>query len=111
MGIDLASIINAPVPAGNTGRVVFAGFLGIYGNMVVLDHGFGVHSLYSHLSEIHVQVGDVVQRGQIIGKTGATGMAGGDHLHFGMLVGGVEVQPIEWWDGHWIHDNITEKLQ
>lgn len=111
MGIDLASIINAPVPAANTGRVVFADFLGIYGNMVMLDHGFGVHSIYSHLSEMHVQVGDVVQRGQIIGKTGATGMAGGDHLHFGMLVGGEEVQPIEWWDGHWIHDNITTKLQ
>ncbi len=111
MGVDLASLVNAPVPAANTGRVIWSGFLGIYGNLIVLDHGFGLHSLYSHLSEIHVRVGDVVQRGQIIGKTGATGMAGGDHLHFGILVGGVEVQPIEWWDEHWIRDNITSKLQ
>ena len=110
-GVDLASLATAPVPAGNTGRVILAEFVGIYGNVVVLDHGFGLHSLYSHLSEIHVQKGETVQKGQIIGKTGATGMAGGDHLHFGMLVSGLEVQPIEWWDDHWIRDNITSKLQ
>lgn len=111
LGVDLASLATSPVPAGNTGRVVLAEFMGIYGNVVVLDHGFGVQSLYSHLSEIHVHKGETVQRGQIIGKTGATGMAGGDHLHFGMLVSGLEVQPIEWWDPHWIKDNITSKLQ
>jgi len=111
LGVDLASLATSPVPAGNTGRVILAEFMGIYGNVVVLDHGFGVQSLYSHLSEIHVHKGDTVQRGQIIGKTGATGMAGGDHLHFGMLVAGIEVQPIEWWDPHWIKDNITSKLQ
>ncbi|KAF5046083.1 Peptidase family M23 [anaerobic digester metagenome] len=111
LGVDLASLAASPVPAGNTGRVVLAEFMGIYGNVVVLDHGFGVQSLYSHLSEIHVHKGETVQRGQIIGKTGATGMAGGDHLHFGMLVSGLEVQPIEWWDPHWIKDNITSKLQ
>ncbi len=111
LGVDLASLAASPVPAGNTGRVVLAEFMGIYGNVVVLDHGFGVQSLYSHLSEIHVHKGETVQRGQIIGKTGAPGMAGGDHLHFGMLVSGLEVQPIEWWDPHWIKDNITSKLQ
>lgn len=111
LGVDLASLAASPVPAGNTGRVVLAEFMGIYGNVVVLDHGFGVQSLYSHLSEIHVHKGETVQRGQVIGKTGATGMAGGDHLHFGMLVSGLEVQPIEWWDPHWIKDNITSKLQ
>jgi murein DD-endopeptidase MepM/ murein hydrolase activator NlpD len=111
LGVDLASLATAPVPAGNTGRVILAEFMGIYGNVVVLDHGFGVQSLYSHLSEIHVHKGETVQRGQIIGKTGATGMAGGDHLHFGMLVSGLQVQPIEWWDDHWIKDNITSKLQ
>ncbi|GAB1409104.1 M23 family metallopeptidase [Desulfovibrionales bacterium] len=110
LGADLASLITSPVPAGNTGRVVLAEFMGIYGNVIVLDHGFGVHSLYSHLSEIHVHKGDTVQRNQIIGKTGATGMAGGDHLHFGMLISGLQVQPIEWWDSHWIQDNITAKL-
>jgi murein DD-endopeptidase MepM/ murein hydrolase activator NlpD len=111
LGVDLASLAASPVPAANKGRVIQAEFMGIYGNMVVIDHGFGVQSLYSHLSEIHVQKGENVQRGQIIGKTGATGMAGGDHLHFGMLISGLEVQPIEWWDPHWIKDNITSKLQ
>jgi len=111
LGVDLASLVASPVPAGNTGRVILAEFMGIYGNVVVLDHGFGVHSLYSHLSEIHVHNGETVQREQIIGKTGATGMAGGDHLHFGMLISGQEVQPIEWWDAHWIKDNITSKLE
>lgn len=111
LGVDLASLAASPVPAGNTGRVILAEFMGIYGNVVVIDHGFGLQSLYSHLSEIHVQKGQSVQRGEIIGTTGATGMAGGDHLHFGMLVSGQEVQPIEWWDAHWIRDNITSKLQ
>ena len=111
LGVDLASLATSPVPAGNTGRIILAEFMGIYGNVVVIDHGFGVQSLYSHLSEIHVHKGETVQRGQIIGKTGATGMAGGDHLHFGMLISGIEIQPIEWWDEHWIKDNITSKLQ
>lgn len=111
LGVDLASLAAAPVPAGNTGRVILADFVGIYGNMIVIDHGFGLQSLYSHLSEIHVQKGEMVQRGQIIGKTGATGMAGGDHLHFGMLISGLEVQPIEWWDPNWIKNNITSKLE
>ena len=110
MGVDLASLAMAPVPAGNTGRVILAEFMGIYGNVVIIDHGFGLQSLYSHLSEIHVQKGETVQRGQIIGRTGATGMAGGDHLHFGMLVSGLEVQPIEWWDARWIKNNITSKM-
>jgi murein DD-endopeptidase MepM/ murein hydrolase activator NlpD len=111
MGVDLASLAASPVPAGNEGRVILAEFMGIYGKVIVIDHGFGVHSLYSHLSEMHVHKGDHVERGQIIGKTGATGMAGGDHLHFGMLISGLQVQPIEWWDPHWITDNITSKLQ
>jgi murein DD-endopeptidase MepM/ murein hydrolase activator NlpD len=111
LGVDLASLATAPIPAGNTGRVVLADFLGIYGNMVLLDHGFGLQSLYSHMSELHVQKGDMVQRGQIIGKTGATGMAGGDHLHFGVLISGLEVQPIEWWDMNWIKNNILSKIE
>lgn len=110
MGVDLASLAMAPIPAGNTGRVILAEFMGIYGNVVIIDHGFGLQSLYSHMSEIHVHKGETVQRGQIIGKTGATGMAGGDHLHFGILVSGLEVQPIEWWDPNWIKNNITSKM-
>ncbi len=110
LGIDLASIKNAPVPAGNTGIVVFAGYLGIYGDVVILDHGLGLFSLYAHLSVISVNKGDMVKRGDILGNTGATGMAGGDHLHFGVLVFGQPVSPIEWWDRHWIKNNIANVL-
>ncbi|MCK4425419.1 MAG: M23 family metallopeptidase, partial [Deltaproteobacteria bacterium] len=102
MGSDLASISHAPVPAGNAGLVVFAGYLGIYGNTVILDHGLGLFSMYSHLSEIQVSAGDKVERGDTIGATGMTGLAGGDHLHFGMMVHGVFVNPLEWWDQKWI---------
>jgi murein DD-endopeptidase MepM/ murein hydrolase activator NlpD len=111
LGFDLASVARAPVPAANAGRVVFAGYLGIYGNMVVIDHGLGLQSLYSHLSSYSVQTGQTVSRGEIIGATGATGMAGGDHLHFGILVSGLEVTPLEWLDPHWIRDNITERVK
>ncbi|MDR1489946.1 MAG: M23 family metallopeptidase [Desulfovibrio sp.] len=111
LGLDLASVKQADVPAANFGTVVFAGYLGIYGNMVVIDHGTSLQSLYSHLSEIRVQAGDSVKKGDIIGKTGSTGMAGGDHLHFGILIAGVEVNPQEWLDDHWIKDNIAERVK
>lgn len=110
LGLDLASVARAPVPAANHGKVVFAGELGIYGNLVVLDHGLNLQSLYSHLSEISVTEGDEVRQGDIIGRTGATGMAGGDHLHFTMLISGLPVTPIEWLDPHWIRNNITDRL-
>ncbi len=111
LGLDLASVRQAEVPAGNDGTVVFADFLGIYGNVVVLDHGLGLQSLYAHLSSISVAEGDTVAKGQIIAHTGATGLAGGDHLHYGITVGGVPTQPFEWWDATWIRNNITSKLQ
>ncbi|MCC8193946.1 MAG: peptidoglycan DD-metalloendopeptidase family protein [Deltaproteobacteria bacterium] len=111
LGLDLASIARSPVPAGNDGVVVFADYLGIYGNVVVLDHGLGLQSLYSHLSEISVTVGQTVTRGETLGRTGATGMAVGDHLHFGILISGFEVSPVEWLDRKWIRDNITDRLQ
>ena len=111
LGLDFASVAQAPVPAANTGRVVFAGYLGIYGNMIVIDHGLGLQSLYSHMSQIGVEKGQSVQKGDIIGHTGATGMAGGDHLHFGILLSGLEVTPVEWLDAHWIKDNITDRIK
>uniref|UniRef100_A0A7C4AA15 M23 family metallopeptidase n=1 Tax=Fundidesulfovibrio putealis TaxID=270496 RepID=A0A7C4AA15_9BACT len=111
LGVDLASLENAAVPAANNGRVVFAGFYGIYGNAVVVDHGWGLQTIYSHLSQIRVKEGDDVKRGDILGNTGATGLAAGDHLHFGIILHGIEIQPIEWWDPHWIKDNITGKFQ
>lgn len=111
LGVDLASLENAQIPAANNGQVVYTGFFGIYGNAVVIDHGWGLQTIYSHMSQIRVKPGDEVHRGDIIGNTGATGLAGGDHLHFGVILNGIEIQPIEWWDAHWIRDNITGKFQ
>jgi murein DD-endopeptidase MepM/ murein hydrolase activator NlpD len=110
LGVDLASLANSPVQAANNGRVVFSKRNGIYGLTVVLDHGQGLSTLYGHLSGTEVTHNQEVTRGDIIGYTGQTGLAGGDHLHFGIMVNGVAVNPIEWWDGHWINDNITKKL-
>jgi murein DD-endopeptidase MepM/ murein hydrolase activator NlpD len=110
LGIDLASLANATVPAANGGSVVFADYLGIYGNTVIIDHGLGLFSMYSHLSQMAVSKGDAVEKGATVGKTGATGMAGGDHLHFSILVNDTFVNPIEWWDARWIKHNITDKL-
>ena len=84
--------------------------LGIYGITVVLDHGQGLGSVYCHLSKISVELNQEVPKGEVIGLTGQTGLAGGDHLHFGVMVSGVFVNPIEWWDSHWIQDNVTRKL-
>jgi hypothetical protein len=111
LGFDLARVVNSPVVAANRGKVLHAGPLGIYGNAIILDHGMGVQSLYGHLSSIAVKVGDMVDKEQEMGKTGQTGMAGGDHLHFTMLVSGQMVNPIEWWDAHWIQDRIIRKLR
>ncbi len=111
LGIDLASTRHAEVEAGNKGIVVFADYHGIYGNMVVLDHGLGVFSLYSHLSSIDVKSGDMVKKDALLGKTGTTGMAGGDHLHFSMLVNGILVNPLEWWDASWLELHITSYLK
>ena len=99
------------VPAANSGIVVYADDLGIYGNTVIIDHGQGISSLYAHLSSMAVSAGQQVMRGVAIGNTGATGFAGGDHLHFSVMVGGVFVNPIEWWDSHWIQDNVASKLE
>jgi murein DD-endopeptidase MepM/ murein hydrolase activator NlpD len=110
LGVDLASLANSPVEAANRGRVVYADRLGIYGLTVVLDHGQGLTSLYGHLSKINVSVGQEVAKGDPVGLTGATGLAGGDHLHFSVMVNGIYVNPIEWWDDHWIEDNVSRKL-
>jgi murein DD-endopeptidase MepM/ murein hydrolase activator NlpD len=110
LGFDLAVTTRIPVVAANAGTVVNASWLGIYGNCIIIDHGMGVQSLYGHLSSFDVKVGDTVARGQTIGRSGMTGLAGGDHLHFTMLVAGHMVTPVEWWDPHWIADRIERKL-
>jgi murein DD-endopeptidase MepM/ murein hydrolase activator NlpD len=111
LGFDLASYTGTPIVSANRGKVLFADELGIYGNCVILDHGMGVQSLYAHLSSMDVKPGDTVEKEQQLGRSGMTGLAGGDHLHFTMLVNGRMVNPVEWWDAHWIEDRILRKLK
>ena len=110
LGFDLAVTAHVPVVAANSGTVLNASWLGIYGNCVIIDHGMGVQSLYGHLMSFDVSAGDKVMRGQTIGRSDSTGLAGGDHLHFTLLVGGRMVNPVEWWDPHWIADRVERKL-
>ena len=111
LGYDLASLRQAPVVAASAGTVVLAENLGIYGDAVIIDHGLGIFSLYGHLSAITVQKGQEVARGDALGRTGDTGLAAGDHLHFSIMLYGVHVDPVEWWDGKWIRDHVTAKLE
>ncbi len=110
LGFDLAVTANVPVAAAQRGVVVHADYLGIYGNCIVIDHGLGVQSLYAHLSSMDVKPGDRVEKGQTVGRSGMTGLAGGDHLHFSMLVNGQPVNPVEWWDTKWMQDRVFRKL-
>jgi murein DD-endopeptidase MepM/ murein hydrolase activator NlpD len=111
LGLDLASVTHAPVPAANSGVVAFSGPLGIYGKTVLIDHGFGLFSMYAHLNRSDVSKGQKVSKGDILGRTGSTGLAGGDHLHFSILIHNTFVNPIEWWDAAWIKNNVTSKLE
>jgi murein DD-endopeptidase MepM/ murein hydrolase activator NlpD len=111
LGFDLSVTKRYPVEAANSGVVGFIGDLGIYGNTVILDHGLGLATLYSHLSSIDVKPGDQIKKAQILGKTGETGLAVGDHLHYGVYLNGIAVLPLEWWDEKWLRDNIYPKLQ
>ena len=111
LGYDLSVTKHYPVEAANSGTVAFVGDLGIYGNAVILDHGLGLFTLYGHLSSIDVKVGDPIKQRQALGKTGETGLAAGDHLHYGVYLHGVAILPVEWWDQKWINDNIEPKLE
>ena len=111
LGFDLASVANTPILASQRGTVLHASDLGIFGNCVIIDHGMGVQSLYGHLSSIAVKVGDKVEKGQQLGRSGETGLAGGDHLHFTMLVGGQPVTPVDWWSAKWMQDRVLRKIQ
>ena len=110
LGFDLAVTANVPIVAAQRGTVVFADYLGIYGNCVIVDHGLGVQSLYAHLSSIDVTAGQQVEAGHTLGRSGMTGLAGGDHLHFTMLVNGQPVNPVEWWDTKWMRDRVFRKI-
>lgn len=111
LGIDLASTAQANIVTSNDGVVVFAEDNGIYGNNLIISHGAGVYSLYGHCSSFNVSVGDKVKRGDVVAKTGVSGLALGDHLHFGILVQGIEVRPEEWMDPKWFIDNITNVVK
>ena len=110
LGFDLAVTARVPVLASQRGVVVHAAYLGIYGNCVVVDHGLGVQSLYAHMSSFDVKVGDMVAKGQPLGRSGMTGLAGGDHVHFTMLVGGEQVTPVDWWSAQWMQDRVRRKI-
>lgn len=105
-GIDIAGVNNTEIFAANHGKVIFVGEIGIYGNVVVLDHGYGLHSLYGHLHKAHVQVGESVEKGDVIAVSGETGLVFGDHLHYEMRINGIPVNPIEWFDNVWVQSNI-----
>jgi hypothetical protein len=111
LGFDLAVTAAVPIVAAAAGKVAFADYLGIYGNCVIVDHGLGVQSLYAHLSSIDVKVGDAVEKGGPLGRSGMTGLAGGDHLHFTMLVGGFPVSPVDWWSTQWMEDRLLRKIR
>ena len=111
VGFDLSVVMHYPIEAANDGKVVLAEYFGIYGNTVLIDHGAGLTSLYGHMSSIDVKPGQVVKKKETLGKSGATGLAGGDHLHFGLFLHGVPVDPREWWDGKWISDHVMDRLK
>ena len=111
LGFDLATVQHAPVHASNRGVVVFADYLGIYGNCVIVDHGLGVQSLYAHMSVMTAKPGDAVEKGQELGRTGVTGLAAGDHLHFTILVQGTPVNSVEWWDPTGWRDRVWRKIR
>ena len=108
LGYDLAVTQHVGVQASNDGNIVYAAPLGI--NCIVVDHGYGLQTIYGHLSRIDVHPGDTVKRGQVMGLSGMTGMAGGDHIHFAMQLDGVQIDAKEWWDPHWIHDHVTRRV-
>ena len=111
-GYDLSSIQNAEVFAANSGIVVNVdNALGIYGSVVIIDHGLGFYSLYSHLNNIYVKKGDIVDKSTLIGLTGTSGMAFGDHLHLGIYLQGVPIDPVEFWDSKYMNLKIDEPYE
>jgi murein DD-endopeptidase MepM/ murein hydrolase activator NlpD len=111
LGLDLASNAMAKIIPQNGGEVVFADFNGLYGNMPIIHHGLGLYTLYGHCSSITVNESDAINAKAHIANTGKSGYAMGDHLHFGVLVQGIEVRPQEWMDKEWIKLNINDVIK
>ncbi|MDQ7026074.1 MAG: LysM peptidoglycan-binding domain-containing protein [Anaerolineae bacterium] len=95
-GADFAAAPNAPIFAAASGQVVLADTLNIRGNTVVINHGWGIFTLYAHQNALNVSVGDIVTTGQIVGFAGSTGRITGPHLHWEVWVNGVPVNPLQW---------------
>ena len=111
LGLDLASNAMASIKPQNAGEVVFSDYNGLYGNMPMLYHGLGLYTIYGHCSSVKVNTGDETQKREVIANTGKSGYAMGDHLHFGVLVQGIEVRPQEWMDKEWMQLNITDIIK
>ena len=111
LGYDLAVTQHVGVEASNDGMVVYAAPLGIYGNCIVVDHGYGLQTIYGHLSQINVHEGDMVKQGQVLGLSVMTCMACGDHIQFSMQLDVVQIDPKEWSDAHWIKDHIARRVE
>jgi len=110
LGLDWASVAQDSITLSNGGDVIFKEYLGIYGNTIIINHGLGLATLYAHTTNQFVDIGQKVTTNQKIATTGITGAVLGDHLHFGVLVQGIEVNPIEWMDPNWIKTRITDIL-
>ncbi len=108
LGNDWASVKKAKIYTSNSGKVIYNDYLGIYGNTIIIDHGFGISTLYAHTSRANVSLNQEVSAGDYIANTGSTGAVFGDHLHFGVLVQGIEVNPAEWLSKYWVRENITK---
>ena len=111
LGLDLASNAMAAIKPQNGGDVIYSDYNGLYGNMPMVDHGLGLYTLYGHCSSTKVNTGDELSKNETIANTGKSGYAMGDHLHFGVLVQGIEVRPQEWMDTQWIKLNINDVMK
>ena len=96
-GMDFSANVGTPVYATGNGKVVKAGWEGLYGNCIDIDHGFGYVTKYAHLSKIKVRAGQQVMRGEIIGEVGSTGKSTGPHLHYEVHVKGQIVNPVNYY--------------
>lgn len=110
LGLDLASNAMAEIIPQNGGDIVYSDYNGLYGNMPIIYHGLGLYTLYGHCSSVNISSGDFLNAKKAIARTGKSGYAMGDHLHFGVLVQGIEVRPAEWMDKTWIKLNITDVI-
>lgn len=95
-GVDFGKHLNANILASNHGKVAYTGKLTVHGNTIIVDHGWGIMTIYQHLNRILVKPGQRVRKGTVIGKMGSTGIATGPHLHWGFIVQSVRVDPLYW---------------